>query len=103
VIVLGLMTSPFGWQPVTLFDLMLFALQGLSMGAAHYLMVEAFRHAEAALIAPFKYTGFIWAVIYGATIWGESPDAMTWAGAAVILASGLYILHRELRYKKRKA
>ncbi len=50
-------------------------------------------------MAPFKYSGFLWALIYGAAIWSEYPDGMTLAGAAVILASGLYILHRELRYK----
>ncbi len=102
VIVLGLATSPFGWQPVAAFDLMLFALQGLAMGGAHYLMVESFRISEAALVAPFKYTGFIWAMIYGASIWGDYPDATTLAGAGVILASGLYILHRELMNKKHK-
>lgn len=103
VIVLGLATSPFGWQPLAAFDLMLFALQGLAMGAAHYLMVESFRVAEAALVAPFKYTGFIWAMVYGAAIWGDYPDSMTLAGAGVILASGLYILHREMRHKRKGA
>ena len=103
VIILGFATSPFGWQPLTTFDLMLFAFQGLAMGVAHYLMVESFRMAEAALVAPFKYTGFIWAVIYGIAIWGDYPDTMTLVGAGVILASGLYILNRELRHKQHKA
>jgi drug/metabolite transporter (DMT)-like permease len=99
VIVLGLGTSPFGWMPLSAFDLTLLAIQGFAMGVAHYMMVESFRLSEAALVAPFKYSGFLWALIYGATIWGEYPDGMTLAGAAVILASGLYILHRELRHK----
>lgn len=102
VIVLGLATAPFGWQPLTAFDLALFAIQGTAMGIAHYLMVEAFRVSEAALVAPFKYSGFLWALLYGATIWGEYPDAMTLAGASVILGSGLYILHRELRVKAKR-
>lgn len=99
VIILSLATAPFGWQMPTGFDFMLFAVQGFAMGVAHYMMVEAFRLSEAALVAPFKYSGFLWALIYGAAIWSEYPDAMTLAGAGVILASGVYILHRELRHR----
>ncbi|HEX2115720.1 MAG TPA: DMT family transporter [Alphaproteobacteria bacterium] len=100
VVVVGLATSPFGWQWVAPFDLMLFAVQGLAMGIAHYLMIESFRLSEAALVAPFKYTGFIWAVLYGAVLWGDYPDRWTILGALVILASGLYILQRELLRRK---
>jgi drug/metabolite transporter (DMT)-like permease len=100
VVVVGLATLPFGWQWITPFDLMLFAVQGLAMGVAHYLMIESFRLSEAALVAPFKYTGFIWAVLYGALLWGDYPDSWTILGALVILASGLYILHRELLRRK---
>ena len=99
VIVLGLATSPFGWMPLSSFDLTLLAIQGFAMGVAHYMMVESFRLSEAALVAPFKYSGFLWALVYGATIWGEYPDTTTLAGAGVILTSGLYILNRELRHK----
>lgn len=100
VVVAGLFTLPFGWVWVKPWDLLLFAVQGLAMGVAHYLMIESFRLSEAALVAPFKYTGFIWATIYGATIWGDYPDRWTILGALVILASGLYILHRELLRRK---
>ena len=100
VVLLGLCSLPFGWRWVSGFDLLLFAVQGLVVGIAHYLMIESFRMAEAALVVPFKYTGFIWAVIYGAAIWGDYPDQWTVLGALVILASGLYILHRELLRRK---
>ena len=101
VVIVGLFTMPFGWRWVSGPDLLLFAVQGFVMGVAHYLMIESFRMAEAALVVPFKYTGFIWAVIYGAAIWGDYPDRWTILGALVILASGLYILHRELLRKAR--
>jgi drug/metabolite transporter (DMT)-like permease len=100
VVLVSLLTLPFGWQWVSGPDLLLFVVQGFVMGIAHYLMIESFRMAEAALVAPFKYTGFIWAVIYGAAIWGDYPDRWTILGALVILASGLYILHRELLRRK---
>lgn len=100
VVIAGLFTAPFGWAWVSWPDLALFALQGLAMGIAHYLMIESFRLSEAALVAPFKYTAFIWATIYGALIWGDYPDRWTVLGALVILGSGLYILHRELLRRK---
>lgn len=100
VVIVGLMTMPFGWRWVSGPDLLLFAVQGLVMGIAHYLMIESFRLSEAALVVPFKYTGFIWAVIYGILIWDDYPDVWTVLGALVILASGLYILHRELLRRK---
>ena len=65
--------------------------------APTYLMIEAFRHAEAALVAPFKYTTMIWAVLFGYLFFGDLPDAWTLAGAAVVVLAGLYILHRETR------
>jgi drug/metabolite transporter (DMT)-like permease len=99
-VLVSLLSLPFGWKWISGPDLLLFAVQGFVMGTAHYLMIESFRMAEAALVAPFKYTGFIWAVIYGAAIWGDYPDRWTILGALVILASGLYILHRELLGRK---
>jgi drug/metabolite transporter (DMT)-like permease len=47
-------------------------------------------------VAPFDYSQLIWAAILGYLIWGELPHTATLAGAAVVAASGIYILHREL-------
>ena len=55
----------------------------------------AFRLGEASLIAPLEYTALVWGVILDVTLWGVLPDAMTWVGAAIIVASGLYLLRRE--------
>ena len=58
-------------------------------------MIETYKHAEAAVVAPFKYVSMVWAVILGLLIWGDFPDQWTFVGAAIVMASGLYILHRE--------
>jgi drug/metabolite transporter (DMT)-like permease len=58
-------------------------------------MIEAFRHGEAALVAPFKYTTMVWAVLFGYLFFGDLPDAWTLAGAGVVILAGLYILRRE--------
>ena len=67
------------------------------MGVAHYLHIEAFRLAEAAVVAPFKYTSIVWAVILGFVFWGQLPDRWVVGGSVLVIASGLYIFYREHR------
>lgn len=65
-----------------------------------YLMFsEAFRRSEAGVLAPFQYLEIIGATILGYVFFGDFPDFWTWVGTAIILASGLYVFHRERRIK----
>jgi drug/metabolite transporter (DMT)-like permease len=91
----GLSMALFGWRPLAAADVVLLACTGFLLGGAHYLLIEAFRHAEAALVAPFKYTNLIWAGLIGFVLWGDVPDAWMAMGAALVIGSGLYIAHRE--------
>ncbi|WP_269768440.1 DMT family transporter [Bordetella genomosp. 8] len=67
----------------------LFSTAGLS------LITQAFRIAPASVVAPFDYTGLIWATLLGWIFWGETPDLMTSVGAVIIVAAGLGIILRE--------
>ncbi len=103
VMLAGLATAPFGWAPVRAADLWTFAASGMLIAGAHYLMIEAFRQGEAALVAPFKYTSMVWAVLFGFILFGDLPDRWTLLGAAVVILAGLYILRREaLRGRRRR-
>ena len=93
----GLLTLPYGWKTPLPMDVGLLAVAGLLLGSAHYFMIEAYRLAEAAVVAPFKYTSMVWAVLAGYLVWGDIPDDWTFAGSALVIASGLYILHRKTR------
>ena len=95
VILAGLLTLPFGWRMPAIGDVGLLACSGFLIGGAHYLLIEAFRYAEAGLIAPFKYTSIVWAVIFGFLVWGDIPDRWMVGGAILVIGSGLYIFHRE--------
>lgn len=64
------------------------------------LISHAFRLAPAAIVAPFDYTALVWASLFGWLVWGELPDSWTYAGAAVIVASGIYIVIRETRVQR---
>lgn len=68
---------------------------GLFGGLAQLLMTRAYGMAPASVVAPFDYTHLLWSVAIGWYVWGDFPDAYTWAGSAVVIASGLYILYRE--------
>lgn len=70
---------------------------GLSGGIAQILLTAALRYAPVSTVAPFDYTQLIWAVLLGWALFDIHPAATTWAGAAVIVASGLYTLYREQR------
>lgn len=101
VMLAGLTTAPFGWAPLQTQDLGTFAASGMLVAGAHYLMIEAFRQGEAALVAPFKYTSIVWAVLFGYLIFGDLPDGWTLFGAGLVIFAGLYILHRETRLSRR--
>ncbi len=96
VILGGLFTALFGsWQTIIFTDWLFFGLTGLLIGGAHFLMIEAFRCCEAALVAPFKYTSVLWALFFGYSMFGDVPEINTLVGGAVVVSSGIYILHRE--------
>ena len=84
--------------------------EALSLGAAvafgvigYYLIVTAMRMGEASAIMPFRYTRLLFSIILGAWIFGESPDALTYLGSALIIASGLYTFLRERKLARAMA
>lgn len=87
--------APFVWQPIAAGDLWAFATMGLLGTLAQALLIRAFAMAEAAAIAPFGYTGLIWAGLWGWLFFGAVPDGWTVLGAIVIVAAGLYVWARE--------
>ncbi len=86
---------PFVWTPVRLGDLWFFAAIALFGTAGMTMMTQAFRLAPAAIVAPLDYSAMVWATMLGWLVWNEIPDATAFAGAAVIIASGLYVIWRE--------
>jgi drug/metabolite transporter (DMT)-like permease len=99
VLFFGLLSLPFASAPLDYGDLPVLALAGCLQGAAHFVLIEAFRYGEAAVIAPFKYAALPCATVYGFAMFGDVPDMWIVIGALPVVASGLYILHRERRRK----
>lgn len=93
--VLVSLVVPFVWQPMTWPFLLLGLFIGVSSTVGHWLLVTAFRYADASLLAPFSYLQLLWASIFGYLLFAVLPDAWTLAGAIIIAMSGLYTAHRE--------
>jgi len=103
-IVISGIAVPFSFTPMPMTDLGLMALAGLLAGTAHIFVVQAFKQAPPATVAPFQYTQMLWAVLYGYLIFGDLPDAFVLAGLTLVTGSGLYILWREqvVRHRQKR-
>jgi drug/metabolite transporter (DMT)-like permease len=91
--------APFAiWQwvwPHTLGEWAILSILGVLGGTGHYLFIHAYRLAPASTVAPFIYAQLLTMVMFGFIVFGDLPDVWTLVGAGVIVASGVYLLHRE--------
>lgn len=87
--------STLDWQPLRVEDIGLIVLLGFSGGLALLLLTEAYRLAPASALAPLEYSSVIWAIAIGWLIWGDFPSQIMLISSAVLVLTGLYILHRE--------
>lgn len=74
---------------------------GFFGGFGHWLVILAYRQATTYALAPYPYMQMVWMVGFGFLVFGQLPDFWTLAGAAIIVLSGLYIVHRERRLRLR--
>ncbi len=76
-------------------DALLLSACGFLVAVGAYLLSQAYRLAEANIMAPFEYVALPMAVMWGYLIWGDLPDTLAWVGIALIVGSGLFVLYRE--------
>jgi drug/metabolite transporter (DMT)-like permease len=80
-------------------DAIIFVLVGITSALGGFLISFAYRTSEAALVAPFEYVALPLSIVWGILVFADWPDAITYAGIALILVSGLVIIWREARSK----
>ena len=95
ILAVATLTLPFGWKTPEPADYAILGFAGLLQFSAHFLMIETFRFIQVSAVAPFKYIVLIWAAGAGYWLFGEIPDLYTVLGAMLIVAGGLYVVHRE--------
>ena len=85
-----------GWQPTSWEAIGFLLASSLLLASGYQLALLAMRsRAEFSVIGSFRYASVLWAIGIGYVVWGDVPNALALFGIAVIVASGLYILHRE--------
>src|SRR5262249_47270517 len=95
--VLAGLVLPTQWVTPNGVDALLLVAIGTIGGIAQVFVTAAFRSAPAAVVAPFDYAAILYVSVIGYVVWGDLPDRPLLIGAAILIASGLYILHRETR------
>ena len=86
------------WTPVDSLSLALLLGASLFLSMAYYLLIVAMRSGEMSLVAPFRYSGLLFALLIGDVVWGDVPNMLGWAGIFLLAMSGLLILRSE-RFK----
>jgi drug/metabolite transporter (DMT)-like permease len=89
--------APLDWVTPSTSDVLLMFAAGVAVGLGHYCLVQGYRYASPSVLAPIDYTALVWGMLLGWAVWDELPDLVTLLGAALVVASGLYVLHREAR------
>ncbi len=90
----GLAAIP-GWVPLRWEHAALILGMGLAGALGQIALTSAFMRGDASLVAPLEYTGLVWVIAWDWLLWRTLPDTVTWIGAGIIVASGLYLLRRE--------
>ena len=94
--VLTSLVVPFYWQtPESIVIWLLLALMGIMGGLGHYAVIRSFEFAPVAVLAPLSYTALLWNTLFGYLVFSDLPDHWTLIGAAILVATGIYILYRE--------
>ena len=89
--------APFFWRPPTMTEWGLLLLAGGLGAVGHFLIIKALALAPASTVQPFTFLTFVWAIGLGWLVFDALPDGPTVLGALIIIASGLYVFHREHR------
>jgi len=91
-----LLTGPLsllqGWVPVRQHHLVLLATASLFLSAAYFLVTVAMRSGEMSLVAPFRYTGLMFALVIGWLVWDDVPNALAWCGIGLMVLAGLSMI-----------
>jgi drug/metabolite transporter (DMT)-like permease len=94
-VIAGVVTLLQGWVDPPPASLAWLALTSVFLALAYHLIVASTRTGDLSAIAPFRYSGLLFALVLGWAIWGDVPDVMAWCGIALLIGAGLDLLARE--------
>jgi drug/metabolite transporter (DMT)-like permease len=90
------LAAPLVWvMPGAVFHGVLIVVIGVLASVGHFLLIRAYDHASATLLAPYSYSALVWAMLMGWLVFGDFPDAWSLLGMGIIVASGLYLANQQ--------
>ncbi len=89
-----------GWEPVATREAGLIAFSAVFLVVGYITAVASMRVGDIVVVAPFRYTALLWAIVLGWALFGTLPDALTLVGAALVVATGIYTFWREARLQR---
>jgi len=89
-----------GWQSPSGSEALRVLCAGLFLIVGYLTSVSAMRHGDIGLVAPFRYTSLLWAIVLGLIVFGDLPDGWTLLGAAIVVGAGLFTLWRERNLRR---
>ena len=95
------LTVPGAWLTPSVPHLAMMVAMGVIAAVAHFMLIKAYDHAEASLLAPFGFAEIIMATIVGLVVFGDFPGAVIWLGIAIVITSGVYVAIRERQVQRR--
>lgn len=95
--IISLLSIPFGWIWPSPQQAVFLILAGIAGGIAQILMTASYRHADMSVIAPFEYTSLLLGLLVGYFVFGDIPTLAMLIGAAIVIASGIFVIFREHR------
>jgi drug/metabolite transporter (DMT)-like permease len=96
-VVSGLSSLVQGWQRFDWLEVGLLGLASVFLTGGYYFIISSMRQGEMTLVAPFRYSGLLFALVLGFLVWGDVPNAQAWFGIALLIAAGLYVVLSERR------
>lgn len=97
----GLASLTVNWAPVTVHLGSLLVASSVFIVGGYFFSVQVMRSGDISFVAPFRYTGLIWALVLGWLVFGDWPAPLTLMGGAIIVATGLFTLFRERQLLRR--
>jgi drug/metabolite transporter (DMT)-like permease len=92
---LAFLTRPWVWP--SLQDFLLLSFLGVLAAFTIVSFVSAYKFAESSFVAPFEYSAMAWAIVFGLLFFNDFPDLLTWAGMAIVVGAGLFMLIMDRR------
>ena len=94
---------PFVWVTPRGSDIFAFCIMAISATVGQFMLTQAYRYGEISFLAPLEYTALIWALLFGVLFWNQFPNSIVLIGSGIIIASNIYVVHRETMRRGRKA